>query len=157
MYRSRIICDGVRRMKTLLALVFVVLVALHSPTASAQSAAARSRSGASLPPACAPGGPNATAATIVVNGTYYVCTAPNKWSEVHGSEGDNAWTSNNRFCGPIPWADVSCYGARAPAGGVPSTSANCTKGNNQVVIAAPNTFQVNDGVTIYDCGATNTL
>jgi hypothetical protein len=144
-------------MKKRLTLAFLVLAALHSPDASAQSSVARSRTGASLPPTCTSGGPNAAAATIVVNGTFYVCTAPNKWSAVHGSEGDNAWTSNNRFCGPIPWADVSCYGARAPAGGVPSTTANCMKGNNQVVIAAPNTFQVNDGVTIYGCGATNTM
>jgi hypothetical protein len=70
---------------------------------------------------------------------------------------DNTWTNNNRFCGPIPWADVSCFGARAPAGAVPTTTATCVKGNNQVAIAAPNTFAVNDGVTIYGCGATNTM
>lgn len=75
----------------------------------------------------------------------------------HGLEEDNNWTNNNRFCGPIPWADVSCFGARAPDGGVPSTTANCVKGNNQVVIAAPRVFRINDGVTIYGCGATNTM
>ena len=75
----------------------------------------------------------------------------------HGLEADNNWTNNNRFCGPIPWADVSCFGAHAPAGGVPSTTADCERGNSQVVIAVPNTFQLNDGVTIYGCGATNTM
>ncbi len=74
-----------------------------------------------------------------------------------GFEADNNWTNNNRFCGPIPWADVSCFGARAPAGGTPSTTANCVRGNNQVVIAVPHAFQLNDGVTIYGCGATNTM
>src|ERR1700683_736891 len=78
-------------------------------------------------------------------------------TSVRGSETDNTWTNNNRFCGPIPWADVSCFGAHAPAGGVPSTTANCVKGNNQVVIADQNKFQLNDGVTIYGCGATNKM
>ena len=74
-----------------------------------------------------------------------------------GLETDNNWTNNNRFCGPIPWADVSCFGARAPDGGVPSTTAFCVKGNNQIVIAAPRVFRINDGVTLYGCGATNTM
>ena len=74
-----------------------------------------------------------------------------------GLEADNNWTNNNRFCGPIPWADVSCFGARAPDGGVPSTTAFCVKGNNQIVIAAPRVFRINDGVTLYGCGATNTM
>jgi hypothetical protein len=72
-------------------------------------------------------------------------------------EADNSWTGNNRFCGPIPWADVSCFGARAPAGGAPTTTADCVKGSRQVVIAAPHAFRLNDGVTIYGCGATNTM
>jgi hypothetical protein len=81
----------------------------------------------------------------------------NMWTAGRGLEADNNWTNNNRFCGPIPWADVSCFGARAPAGGTPVTTANCVKDSHQVVIAAPRTFQVNDGVTIYGCGATNTM
>ena len=81
----------------------------------------------------------------------------NTWTAGRGLEADNNWTNNNRFCGPIPWADVSCFGAHAPTGGVPSTTTNCVKGNNQVVIADQNKFQLNDGVTIYGCGATNTM
>ncbi len=73
------------------------------------------------------------------------------------SDTDNTWTNNNRFCGPIPWADITCFGARAPATGIPATTAACVKGNNRIVIAARNTFQLNDGVTIYGCGPTNTM
>ncbi len=37
------------------------------------------------------------------------------------------------------------------------TTANCTKGSNQVTIATPNAFRLNSGVTIYGCGASNTM
>ena len=76
---------------------------------------------------------------------------------MHGADVDNTWTNNNRFCGPIPWADVSCFGARAPEGVHRPPTATCEKGNPQVVIAAPKVFRLNDGVTIYGCGATNTM
>ncbi len=94
---------------------------------------------------------------LAVPAAWGQSAAPNARSAAPLAAGDNAWTNNNRFCGPIPWADVSCFGAHAPAGGVPSTTAICVKGNKQVVIAAPNTFAVDDGVTIYGCGATNNL
>lgn len=144
-------------MKTLITIIALISATLVSPAAWGQDAQARNRGAAFLPPTCSPAGPNNAADTIVQDNVYYACTATNKWTPVHGLDSDNAWTGNNRFCGPIPWADVSCFGARAPDGGAPTTTANCVKGNNRVVIAAPHTFQLNDGVTLYGCGATNTM
>jgi hypothetical protein len=144
-------------MRNVLTFILLVLLAPVPPAAWGQGAPPRARGATSLPSTCAPGGANTAGDTMVVDNLYYVCTAPNKWTPVHGLDVDNSWTSNNRFCGPIPWADVSCFGARAPAGGVPTTKANCVKDSHQVVIAAPNTFHLNDGVTIYSCGATNTM
>jgi hypothetical protein len=147
---------GAKLMKKYLAII-VMLLALSTPAAWGQGATANTRGAASLPPTCVPGGAKTAAETIIVNSVSYACMATNTWRPVLDREADNAWTNNNRFCGPIPWADVSCFGAHAPAGGAPLTTANCVKGNNQVVIAAPNTFQLNDGVTIYGCGTTNTM
>jgi hypothetical protein len=145
-------------MKTLLILFVLFSVTWCAPSAHAQDATARTRGESStLPPTCAPGGMNRPPDSMVLGGVPYVCTAANKWTRMQGLDADNSWTGNNRFCGPIPWADVSCFGAHAPAGGVPSTTANCIKGSNQIVVAAPHTFEVNDGVTIYGCGATNTM
>jgi hypothetical protein len=144
-------------MVKVLAFVFVLALMFNAPLAWGQGATTKIRGAASLPPTCTPASANAAADTIIVNSVYYVCTAANTWTSVHGLEVDNNWTNNNRFCGPIPWADVSCFGAHAPAGGVPATSANCVKGNNQVVITDQNKFQVNDGVTIYGCGQTNKM
>jgi hypothetical protein len=148
---------GAKPMKKALAFILLILLALTAPVAWGQGAAAKSRGAASLPPTCAVGGANTAPDTIVVNSVYYVCTATNTWTPMHSQEADNTWTNNNRFCGPNPWADISCFGARAPAGGAPSTTATCVKGSNQVAIAGQNTFQVNDGVTIYGCGATNSM
>jgi len=146
-------------MKKYLAIFLLIPIALALPASAvrAQDAAARTRGPVSLPPSCSPAGANGDADTLVLNNLYYVCSAPNKWTPVHGMDADNSWTGNNRFCGPIPWADVSCFGARAPAGAPPSTTATCVKGSNQVVIASPKVFQLNDGVTIYGCGATNAM
>jgi hypothetical protein len=143
-------------MKNILAFIFL-LQAFPAPATSAQSTAAQVRGPAALPSTCSPGAANSRPDAIVVDGTFYVCTAVNSWTSLQRSDGDNQWTNNNRFCGPIPWADVSCFGARAPDGGTPTTTADCVKGNHQIVIASPHTFRVNDGVTIYGCGATNTM
>jgi hypothetical protein len=144
-------------MKRNIAIILLLSLAVAASSARAQERAPRVRGGASLPASCSPGGANAAADTAVVDGIYYVCESANKWTAFHGADVDNSWTGNNRFCGPIPWADVSCFGARAPTGAWPTTTANCVKGNNQVVIAAPHSFQLNDGVTIYGCGATNAM
>ncbi len=138
-------------------LIVLISLAVHTSLAWGQGAAARVRGGSSLPATCSVANAGGAPDTIVVEGVYYACVATNKWTAVHGADVDNTWTNNNRFCGPIPWADVSCFGARAPDGGAPTTTATCEKGNNQVVIAAPHAFRVNDGVTIYGCGATNSM
>lgn len=148
-------------MKKNLAIIFLTLllisVMVMSPVTWGQGPEAKARGTAALPANCSPEGANSAADTIVLNNLFYVCTATNRWTAVHGLDVDNAWTNNNRFCGPIPWADVSCFGARAPVGGPPSTTANCVKGNNQVLIASPKVFRLNDGVTLFGCGATNTM
>ncbi|HEX4642922.1 MAG TPA: hypothetical protein VH161_05620, partial [Candidatus Acidoferrales bacterium] len=144
-------------MKKSIAIILLLSLGFTAPKACAQESAARVRGGASLPATCSAGGANGAADTAVVDSVYYVCELANKWTRVHGADVDNTWASNNRFCGPIPWADVSCFGARAPSGGWPATTATCVKGSTQVVIAAPRSFQLNDGVTIYGCGATNSM
>lgn len=65
--------------------------------------------------------------------------------------------NNIRPGSPEPYADVTSFGAYAPAGSSPVTTANCTKGSNQIRIKTANTFRLNEGVTIHGCGATNTL
>jgi hypothetical protein len=144
-------------MKKKLFIIVLMSLALNTPGTWGQGAAARVRGGPSLPATCLPASAGGAPDTIVVGGTFYVCVATNKWTPFHGADVDNSWTSNNRFCGPIPWADVSCFGARAPEGGWTTTTANCVKSNNQIVVATPKAFQVNDGVTIYGCGANNTM
>jgi hypothetical protein len=94
---------------------------------------------------------------MVIDNLYYVCTATNKWTPVHGLDVDNSWTNNNRFCGPIPWADVSCFGARAAVNGGPKATVSCVKDRPQIVVASASAFRLNDGVTIYGCGATNKM
>ncbi len=65
--------------------------------------------------------------------------------------------NNIRPMSPEPYADITAYGAFAPGGAFPVTTANCTKGSNQIRIKSANTFRLNEGVTIYGCGPTNTL
>jgi hypothetical protein len=148
---------GAKLMNKFLAFILLILVAQATPMAWGQTAATRTRRAASLPSTCSPGGPSTPAETIIVDNVSYTCAATNVWKPIQGLEADNTWTNNNRFCGPIPWADVSCFGAHAPAGGIPSTTALCVKGNPQIVVADPNRFQVNDGVTIYGCGASHNM
>jgi hypothetical protein len=133
---------------------FMVCVSL---TARAQEPAARGRGTTALPATCTPSVDNTPADAMVIDNLYYVCTATNTWTAAHGLNVDNSWTGNNRFCGPIPWADVSCFGARAVANGGPKTTVNCVKGRPQIVAASTNEFRLNDGVTIYGCGATNKM
>ena len=144
-------------MKKTMTFIVFVLVGLATPAAWGQGAATRVHSATSLPSTCTPGGADGGTDAVVVSGVFYACIATNTWSPVHGPDADNSWPGNNRFCGPIPWADVSCFGARAPDGGTPTTTAACLKGSREIAIASPRTFRVNDGVTIYGCGATNTM
>src|SRR5215472_1997989 len=119
-------------MKRSLIFVSLILLAVISPDAGAQESPARRRTAASLPATCTPGVGNAPADAMVIDNLYYVCTAANKWTAVHGLDVDNSWTGNNRFCGPIPWADVSCFGAWAVANGGPKAAVNCVKGRPQI-------------------------
>ena len=68
---------------------------------------------------------------------------------------DNARTMNNRFKRPDPLFDITAYGARAVASGF-FTTASCN-GTRTISLAAASSFQNGDGITIYRCGATNTL
>jgi hypothetical protein len=144
-------------MKKLLVFLLLALWIPVAPAARAQDSAARSRTAAPLPATCTPGIDNTPADTLVIDNLYYVCTATNKWTAVHGLDVDNSWTGNNRFCGPIPWADVSCFGARAAVNGGPRVAVSCVKDRPQIVLAAASAFRLNDGVTIYGCGATNNM
>jgi hypothetical protein len=148
---------GAKPMNKLLILVFSALLISVSPPVRAQEPAARSRGGASLPTTCTPGVDNTPADAMVIDNLYYVCTATNKWTAIHGLDVDNSWTGNNRFCGPIPWADISCFGARAAVNGGPKATVSCVKGRAQIVVAVASAFRLNDGVTIYGCGATNKM
>ena len=70
---------------------------------------------------------------------------------------DNTWTNNNRFAGPDPYADITAFGSRPIAiGSFPSTTASCN-GTTTITLASAGTFQNGDGITIYGCGATNTM
>ncbi len=67
----------------------------------------------------------------------------------------NPSSGTNCFKGSIPFADVTCWGAR-PTGTVPQTRASCN-GTNRVALDSAAGFQVGDGITIYRCGGKNTM
>ncbi len=71
-----------------------------------------------------------------------------------GLNTDNTWTNNNRFKGPIPWADLSSF-AR-PVSSVPSTTTSgmnpCTATLSTITLAGPSSFQNGDGITVDNCG-----
>ena len=144
-------------MNKALVLFTLALAISFACSVKAQNAATAGQGNVSLPSTCAPGVDNTPADTMVIDNLYYVCTAPNKWTPVHGLDVDNSWTGNNRFCGPIPWADVSCFGARAVVNGGPRATVSCVKGRPQIVLGASAAFRLNDGVTIYGCGETNKM
>jgi hypothetical protein len=68
---------------------------------------------------------------------------------------DNARTENNRNKSPVPVFDITAHGARAVASGF-STKASCN-GTKAITLAEASSFRNGDGITIYRCGATNTL
>lgn len=91
----------------------LMLLTLAVPAAWGQGATTKVRGGASLPATCVPGDANTPADTIVVGNVPYVCTGPFTWSTA-------------------PWADITAFGARAPTGGMPTASANCTANSNMI-------------------------
>lgn len=64
--------------------------------------------------------------------------------------------SDSQFGGLNPWVDIRSKGARAVSS-VPSTTANCTSGQNTVTLATASGFQTGDGIRIDGCGPTNTM
>jgi hypothetical protein len=70
----------------------------------------------------------------------------------------NPSSGTNCFKGPIPFADVTCWGARPIhfSGTVPQTKASCN-GTNRVALDSAAGFQVGDGITIYGCGGKNKM
>jgi len=96
--------------------------------------------------------------TNLTDGLVHICstTPPCVWTAQINTSGDNTWTNNQRFKGPIPWVDVTAgYGVR-PVATVPSTTATMAAGSTTATLAAASTFQNGDGVVIYGAGATNT-
>jgi hypothetical protein len=77
-------------------------------------------------------------------------------SQVVSLSADNTWTNNNRFKGPVPWIDITAYGARAVVT-PPSTTATISSGSAQATLGAAVAFVNGDGVVIYGAGATNTM
>lgn len=67
----------------------------------------------------------------------------------------NPSSGTNCSKGSIPFADVTCWGAR-PINTVPQTRASCN-GTNRVSVDSAAGFQVGDGITIYRCGGKNTM
>jgi hypothetical protein len=57
---------------------------------------------------------------------------------------------------PIPWHDITAYGARAVAS-VPQTTGSCTKGSKTIYLNASPAFQNGDGLVMYGCGPTQTM
>jgi hypothetical protein len=152
---------GAKPMRIALAFALLLLAALAAPTARGQGATTKFRSAASLPATCSAGDDNSAADTIIVGGLYYACTATNTWTKYDPpSQPGSANPSSGNECsrGSIPFADVTCWGARPIyfSGTAPRTGASCN-GTNKVAVESPAGFQVGDGITIYRCGATNKM
>jgi hypothetical protein len=64
---------------------------------------------------------------------------------------------NALFKGPIPWADITQYGARILAGGFPQYTGSCNGTNQITTLSNANTLGVGDGITIVGCGSATGL
>ena len=154
-------CRGAKSMRMVLAFVFLVLAGLGAPATWGQGATTKIRSAASLPATCSAADANSPADAIIVGALYYTCTATNTWTSYDPpSQPGTANPSSGTDCfkGSIPFADVTCWGARPIffSGTAPRTTASCN-GTNRVAFESAAGFQVGDGVTIYHCGPTNTM
>ena len=143
------------------AFVLLLLSALAASAAWGQGATTKFRTAASLPADCSAGGENSAADTIIVGGIYYACTAANTWTRYDPpSQPGSANPSSGNDCakGSMPFADVTCFGARPIffSGTAPRTAASC-HGTNKVAVESAAGFQVGDGITIYQCGETNKM
>lgn len=72
---------------------------------------------------------------------------------------DNTWTSNDRFKGMIPWADLSAFTRALPSYGCsPAPTATISLGSpTQVTLSNGSCFLNGDGITIPGAGAANGL
>lgn len=72
--------------------------------------------------------------------------------------GSTTFLSNLYQCGPNMWIDITCpaYGGRAVTT-APTATASCNGSTTINVTGISGTFQNGDGITIPQCGATNTL
>lgn len=142
------------------ALALVVLL-LWAPATRGQGATTKFRSAASLPATCSAGDENSAADTIIVGGVYYECTSTNTWTSydppVQPGKA-NSSSGSDCFKGSIPFADVTCWGARPIyfSGTAPRTAASCN-GTNKLTLESAAGFQVGDGITIYRCGPPNKM
>ncbi len=94
------------------------------------------------------------------SGLYTIALAGGSFVPSSASFGlttDNTWTTNNRFKGSDPWADVSAFARARPSAPEPTTTATCTAGMNTCTFASASGFLVGDGVTIRGAGATLTM
>src|SRR5882757_1703014 len=119
---------GARPMKKAIAFVLFTVSAFGVPASWGQDATSRGRSDAPLPP-----------------------------TSVHGSEADNVWTNNNRFKGPIPWADASAFGRMIPRSGISTNTANISLAAPTNVRLTNPGFVNGDGITIWGAGASITM
>ena len=148
-------------MRKLLSFAVLLLLPPAAPTAWGQRASTKIPLAASLPANCSAGDANSTADTIIVSGLYYACTAPNTWTSYSPPPQlgrTNPSSGNDCVKGSMPFADVTCWGARPIhfSGAAPQTTASCN-GTNNVEFGSTAGFQVGDGITIYRCGPTNKM
>ena len=90
---------------------------------------------------------------------YAFCLSSNA-ALAQGLGADNTWTNNNRFKGPDPFVDITDFGARAFTGGIPQGYWATCNGTLTITLSTLNTgftFVNGDGITVYGCGAMNTM
>ncbi len=68
---------------------------------------------------------------------------------------DNTWTNNNRFKGPVPWRDITAYGASSSTQG-PFTG-SITSGTATLTITSAGDWKNGQGIAVIGAGATSSL
>jgi len=119
------------------------------------------------PTPCIPG--QVFSNTSTVPPILYNCGTDNLWHAVGPGALSSPVNSPSPFvfnvdlqtCGPDPWMDVRCFGARAinpsAAPAIPGITGNCTSGSSTLTINTASLFLNGDGITAIGCGATNTM
>lgn len=71
---------------------------------------------------------------------------------------DNTWTNNNRFKGPIPWVDITTYGARAIQTTLGFTqTATIGASSSTATLSTAGPYQNGDYLVILGAGSGNTV